>query len=223
MLAVDKGLYVSIEQVFRDIGYAQDFEPPARLVTLVTKCVERAQQFISPSYSYVISNVESVNGSRVMLEGGVSFQSDVITQLLTQAEKVAVFVLTIGSHLEDKADQMARDGLMLQATVLDAIGSQLTGRLADLVEDEIGDLARARGFTISRRFSPGYCDWDVSQQQMVFKVLKGSCAGIQLTDSCLMIPRKSLSGVIGIGYGDVAKYNPCPACDKYCCVGRRQA
>jgi hypothetical protein len=223
MLAVDEGLYVSIEQVFRDIGYARDCEPPARLVALVTKCVERAQQFVRPSYSYVVSNVESVHGSWVVLRDGVTFQSDVLAQLLTQAEKVAVFVLTIGSHLEDKANQMARDGLMLQATVLDAIGSQLTGRLAELVEDEIDDLARARGFNISRRFSPGYCDWDVSQQKMVFKVLKGSCAGIELTDSSLMVPRKSLSGVIGIGYGDVARYNPCPACDRYCCVGRRLA
>ena len=46
MLAVDKGLYVSIEQVFYDIGYARDCEPPARLVALVTKCVERAQQLV---------------------------------------------------------------------------------------------------------------------------------------------------------------------------------
>ena len=221
MLAVDKGLYISIEQVFCDIGYARDFEPSARLVALVTKCVERAQQFVRPSYSYVIGDIESVCGSQVMLEDGVTFQSNVLAQLLVRAEKAAVFVLTIGHHLEDKANQLARDGLMLQATVLDAIGSQLTGRLADLVVDEIDDLARAQGFAISRRFSPGYCDWDVSQQKMLFRVLKSSCAGIELTDSCLMVPRKSLSGVIGIGYDDVAKYNPCPACDRYCCVGRR--
>ena len=221
MLAVDQGLYVSIEKVFRDIGYAQDFEPPARLVALVTKCVERAQQFLRPSYSYVISDIESVHGSRVMLEGGIIFDSDVLAQLLTRAEKAAVFALTIGCQLEEKANQLAQGGLMLQTTVLDAIGSQLAERLADQVEDEIDDMARARGFSISRRFSPGYCDWDVRQQEMVFKMLKGNCAGIQLTDSYLMIPRKSLSGVIGIGYSEVAKYNPCPACDRYRCVGRR--
>lgn len=222
MAKVIEGSYVSIEQVFRDIGYAQDNKPPARLVALVTKYAERAQDFIRPSYSYIISNVELVHRSRVMLGNGVIFQSDVIAQMLTRAEKVAVFALTIGSHLEDKANQMAQDRLMLQATVLDAIGSQLTERLAVLVEGEIDDLAHAQGFTISRRFSPGYCDWDVRQQKMVFKVLKGNCAGIQLTDSCLMIPRKSLSGVIGIGYGDIAGYNPCLACDRYRCVGRRE-
>ena len=223
MLAVDKGLYVSIEQVFCDIGYAQDFEPPARLVTLVTKCVEQAQQFIRPSYSYVINNVESVHGPRVVLVDGVAFQSEVIAQLLTQVEKVAVFVLTIGRHLEDKANQMARGGLMLQATVLDAIGSQLTVRLADLVEDEIDDLARARGFTISRRFSPGYCDWNVRQQKKIFRTLDGDTAGIRLTDSQLMMPRKSISGIIGIGLPDreIERYNPCLTCKKKECPGRR--
>jgi hypothetical protein len=43
-----------------------------------------------------------------------------------------------------------------------------------------------------------------------------------LTDSYLMLPRKSVSGIIGIGCGaGVKDYNPCRTCDKRGCPGRR--
>jgi len=51
--------------------------------------------------------------------------------------------------------------------------------------------------------------------------MKGDYAGVKLTDGCLMIPRKSISGIIGIGPIEIEKYNPCNTCDKLDCVGRR--
>ena len=84
-------------------------------------------------------------------------------------------------------------------------------------------MARADGFVISRRFSPGYCDWDVSQQKMIFEAVNADSIGVHLTDECLMIPKKSISGIIGIGHseGGLEDYNPCTTCDKRDCLERR--
>jgi cobalamin-dependent methionine synthase I len=94
-------------------------------------------------------------------------------------------------------------------------------KLADSVESQISEVAHNQGLTITRRFSPGYCDWNVNQQEMVFQTMKGDCAGVRLTNGYLMIPNKSISGIIGIGPGEIAKYDPCKTCDQYDCVGRR--
>ncbi|GAH91002.1 unnamed protein product, partial [marine sediment metagenome] len=51
----------------------------------------------------------------------------------------------------------------------------------------------------SRRLSPGYCDWKIDQQKMVFRAMKDDSAGVRLTEECLMLPQKSISGIIGIG------------------------
>ena len=212
---------INSQRVFRDIGYAVDSKPSARMVSLVNEYIANAHQFIAPSFSYVVRDIELVHGSTVLLEDGVIFESEVIARLLEKADKVAVLTLTIGNYLEDTAAQLAQGGLVLQSAVLDAIGSDATERLADSVESQISEVAHNQGLTISRRFSPGYCDWDVSQQRMVFKTMKGDCAGIQLTNSCLMLPRKSISGIIGIGPSEVEDYNPCKTCDKNDCVGRR--
>ena len=191
------------------------------MVSLVNDYIENAHQFISPSFSYAVRDIVLVTGNSVMIEYGVIFKSEVISKLLEKANKVAVFVLTIGNYLEDAAAQLAQDGLVLQSAVLDAIGSDAVEKLADSVESQISEVAHNQGFTITRRFSPGYCDWNVNQQKMVFQAMKGDYAGVRLNDGCLMIPRKSISGIIGIGPGEIEKYNPCETCDKYDCVGRR--
>jgi hypothetical protein len=59
---------------------------------------------------------------------------------------------------------------------------------------------------------------------MIFKILHDDTAGVGLTDESLMIPRKSVSGIIGIGDMDsgVEEYNPCITCIKKECPGRRE-
>ena len=221
MVTVSNRFDINRQRVLCDIGYRADFEPSARMVSLVNEYTENAHELIEPAYSYVIKDIKLVQGPRVVIEDSITFESEVIARLLEQCEKVAVFTMTIGNPLEEMVCYLAESGLILQASVLDAIGSGIAEKLADFVQDRIGEIARAQGLTISRRFSPGYCDWDVSQQKMVFRAMRGDTAGISLTDGCLMVPGKSISGIIGIGNSNVENYNPCITCDKHDCVGRR--
>jgi len=226
MLATKSRIDVKVnrKQVCHYIGYSAGYKPPARILSLVDEYVEHAHQLIEPSYSYVIRDIEWAQGSIAFIEDSIVFKSQVITRLLEHCCKVAVFVVTIGEHLEEMACWLAEDGLILQAAVLDAIGSDAVERVADFVQDMIRQVANGQDLVISRRFSPGYCDWDIGQQRMVFWAMNGNTVGIRLTGRCLMIPQKSISGIIGIGPGDgnVENYNPCETCDKrHDCRGRR--
>ena len=221
MLAVRDRLDIDGRQVLQEIGYYTKRKPPARILSLVDEYIENVNYLISPSYSGVVRDIKSVQGSRVVIEGSVVFESEVLAQLLERCDQVAVFALTIGGHLEETVDQLTDNGLVVQASVLDAIGSAAVESVADFVYGTIREIARARGLYTSRRFSPGYCDWEVGQQKKVFRTVNGDSAGIRLTDGCLMLPRKSISGIIGIGPKEIANYNPCKGCDKVDCIGRR--
>jgi len=213
---------VDTEQVFSRMGYGTDGVPSARVESLVKEYADNICHLVEPSYSYVIRDINSVRGSRVFIEGSVTFRSNVIARLLEDCQKVAVFVLTVGGRLGEVVRQLSGDGLMVQAAVLDAIGSDTAETLAHVVQDIVGKEAEADGLGISQRFSPGYCDWRVSQQRMVFRAMGSDTAGVRLTDGCLMIPQKSISGIIGIGPADkVESYNPCLTCKKRDCEGRR--
>lgn len=204
------------------MGYGTAGVPSARIESLVREYADNICHLIEPSYSYVIRDVNSVRGSRVFIEGSITFRSNIIARLLEECQKVAVFVLTVGGRLGEVVRQLSGDGLMVQAAVLDAIGSDTAETLAHVVQDIIAREAAAEGLGISQRFSPGYCDWRVSQQKMVFRAMGGDTAGVRLTDGCLMVPQKSISGIIGIGPRDkVESYNPCLTCKKHDCRGRR--
>jgi len=222
MVAISNLIDIDSQQVLRNIGYGADCEPSARIESLISDYIENTCHLTEPLYSYVVKRISLVQGSRVVIEGSVTFQSEVIARLLEQCEKVAVFLVTISGHLEETVNQLAADGLVLQAAVLDTIGSGVIETVTDFVQERISEDARTQGLCISRRFSPGYCDWDISEQKMVFRAMNGDYAGIRLTEQCLMLPQKSISGIIGIGpCNKVENYNPCKTCDKQDCVGRR--
>ena len=209
--------------VCRYLGYKADVEPSARIASLLDQYMERARHLIEPSYSYIISDIDRVEVSRALIKGRIVFKSEVIARLLERCEKVAVFILTIGDRLEETIGRLADDGLIVEAYVLDAIGSSVAESLADVVQSKIGDLARAQGLCISRRFSPGYCDWDINQQRVLFRAIDGDSSRVYLSEECMMMPQKSISGIIGIGLRDqgVESYNPCETCNKRNCPGRR--
>ncbi|MFC2017995.1 vitamin B12 dependent-methionine synthase activation domain-containing protein [Chloroflexota bacterium] len=211
------------KRVYRRIGYSPGNRVSARISNLIDDYIDNVDHIIEPAYSYVIRDVEWVQESRVFIDGSITLESKVIAQLLEQCNKVAMFIMTIGSHLEETTRQLADDGLVLQSAILDAVGSNATEKVAGCIQNEIEEIVREQGFSISPRFSPGYCDWDIRQQQMIFQVVDGDPLGIHLTETCLMIPRKSISGIIGIGTPDsnVSSYNPCRTCHKRNCTSRR--
>ncbi len=56
------------------------------------------------------------------------------------------------------------------------------------------------------RYSPGYCGWHVSGQMALFDYLGPDAVGITLTESFLMHPLKSVSGVIVAGQPDIHRF-----------------
>ena len=221
MLALTNPIVVDKQKVLNRIGYANEYQPSARIMSLVNDYIENYHDLLSPSYSYTIKDVVSVEGSIVTIEGSIQFKSKVIARLLEPCEKVAVFALTVGNYLEKMVAYLAENGLMLQATVLDAIGSDSAEKLAVFVEDRISKLASLDDLRTSLRFSPGYCDWAISQQKVVFQTLGDDTAGVVLTERSLMIPQKSVSGIIGLAKGNIEDYNPCLTCRKKACPGSR--
>ncbi len=219
----DVSIDIDKEQVCRYIGYEDGQLLSARISSLIDDYAEHANGLINPSYSYVIRDVEWARGSIAFVEGSIIFKSRIIAKLLERCSQVAIFLVTIGKYLEETSFHLAKDGRVLQATVLDAIGSVAVEKVAGFVQARIREIVKAEGQVTSRRFSPGYCDWNIGQQQMLFYALIGNAIGIRLTGECLMIPQKSISGIIGIGPSDanVEDYDPCKTCRKKDCPGRR--
>ena len=81
------------------------------------------------------------------------------------------------------------------------------------------------GEGVTNRVSPGYCGWDVEDQHPLFAILGKGFLDVRLTDAALMVPLKSVSGVIGIGAGAERHEYACAVCPREECPtrGRRLA
>lgn len=115
------------------------------------------------------------------------------------------------------------EGDMVRVFIADAIGSCLAETCADNMEATLQQNINKLGWQRTNRFSPGYCGWHVREQQRLFTFFPKEPCGVHLTDSSLMIPIKSVSGVIGLGL-DV-RYNPytCGLCDFAKCYKRKKS
>jgi hypothetical protein len=119
------------------------------------------------------------------------------------AIRVALCLCTIGPALEAAvAELMETD--VLRGLILDAFGSQAVAEISRQTERNVAARARELGLVPSKRFAPGYRSWPVEEQAFLFSRLPADRIGVRLTDSYMMIPRKSYSFRVNFCAGPAA-------------------
>jgi hypothetical protein len=115
-----------------------------------------------------------------------------------------------------------KDGDLLTGYIYDVAGSVIVDAAADFMQNELELSVNLSGKKITNRYSPGYCGWYVAEQHKLFQLVPDNYCGIRLTESALMDPVKSISGIIGIGAN--VKMNPytCGLCEMKNCVYRKK-
>ncbi|HMT66207.1 MAG TPA: vitamin B12 dependent-methionine synthase activation domain-containing protein, partial [Bacteroidales bacterium] len=142
----------------------------------------------------------------VEVEGVVFHVKPIVFSQIKNAESVALFICTAGSEVDELSRKSMKEGDLLRGYVYDVIGSEVAEGAADRMQESMKTAVASSGMSITNRFSPGYCGWDVAEQHKLFTFFRENYCGITLTDSALMNPVKSVSGMIGIG--SRVKYSP---------------
>ncbi|HCT93916.1 MAG: hypothetical protein A2X19_05020 [Bacteroidetes bacterium GWE2_39_28] len=143
-----------------------------------------------------------------------------ISRIFEKSEKTALFVLTLGIGYEKIADAYRGDSLLYYLT--DVIASEYTEVIAQVINRKIAEYASSLGLGSSNRYSPGYCGWKLSGQRALFSFLPPIPCGIELTDSCLMKPVKSISGAVAIGKNIRFQKYDCSICKDEICLYRKK-
>jgi cobalamin-dependent methionine synthase I len=133
----------------------------------------------------------------------------------------AVFVATAGPKFEAWSKRLIEEGELVLGYMVDAAASEAAERAMDLIQEHFAGWIKERGLRVTNRFSPGYCGWPVSDQHALFSLLPERFCGVALTPSSLMVPIKSVSGLIGIGPGVRFHPYPCRWCELKNCYKRR--
>jgi hypothetical protein len=186
----------------------------APLVAAAGEVIDEAQSLLVPAALYTIAPVRHLEHKQVVLENEATFSGSLVTRALAGATEVATVVCTIGPALEERMSELFAAGEALRAVALEGAGIAAIRQVSNAVSVRICDEATARGLSVGMRASPGQEGWSIQQQRVVFGEVPAEEIGVRLTSSCLMLPRKSVSFVIGLGPEMRADAVPCDYCSK---------
>lgn len=157
-----------------------------------------------------------VDATGVTLESGTRFNSRDLAAHLKGCEEALLLGATLGSRVDAAIRRLALDSV--------AEGAAAQAVAAALIEsycDEVQARFDTGGLAQRPRFSPGYGDWDLAEQRLIFPVL--NCAkliGLTLTEGCMMAPSKSVTAVIGLSEDVQCVWNKCMTCGNINCPYR---
>ena len=180
-------LQITPADVYEQMGY-HGAEPDEATRRETLSVIKNVSEWVRPAFCYFV---------RPELPPFDTGQ--IIQRQLRGSEAYALFVCTSGEAFEAFQQQLKADGDMVRVFIADALGSVIAEKCADRMEEHLQQSIDKLGWHHTNRFSPGYCGWHVSQQQRLFPLFEGHTCGVRLTESSLMVPIKSVSGIIGLG------------------------
>ncbi|PKP54901.1 hypothetical protein CVT91_17620 [Candidatus Atribacteria bacterium HGW-Atribacteria-1] len=200
----DIKLKIDEDEVLRYQGYSKNkIKIPSEVILqIIREEITRSHNLFEPQGIYSSIKIKQISFSdgRADLKNGFSLNfSNSIINLLKGTSYLVLGVVTIGSSLENKVSEFFTQGEYPRAIALDAVGTVAVESLSRYIRNLVCQEAKEQYFKTTRYFSPGYGDWDISQQKDIFKIIPTNKIGVSLTESCMILPRKSLSWIIGIG------------------------
>jgi hypothetical protein len=194
------------------------------IVDAARRALELGERLIDAAVAFGVFDVEAVGRDAVALAGGRTLGGALVVDVLRGAERVAVAVATIGGALERRASALMVDEPLL-ALAVDGLGTAALGLLSTSVCRHFDEMAAGTGLQATVPASPGMDGWPLAEgQRELFGLVDAGGIGVRLMSSCQMIPRKSVSLVIGMGSGVTRGESPCERCGmrdacRYKCFG----
>ena len=144
---------------------------------------------------------------------------------LAGCDKVILLSATVGDAIEDEVTARFARGEYVSSVLLDAAATTAVEQIADGMEKAIAPQMARAGYGMRWRFSPGYGDWPLDQQPEMIRVCHCKDIGVGLSDSSMLVPRKSITAIIGLykveaGKAEHATPKGCAACGKTDCPSR---
>jgi len=179
------------------LGYRSATQVPEKTSRLLDGVLDEARPLLAPRAICAVQSIERPEAGGLVIGATLRTASRSLATRLEGCGSALLFAATIGPALEEWVRRLNEGGEITRALLADACGSAAAIALGTALESaavrEFGDL----GLEPTRRYAPGYGDWDLECQAPLMALVDATRIGITLTDEFLMLPGKSISGVIG--------------------------
>lgn len=181
---------------------------------LLQRLIDSAQAVMTPAAAYRTVYIDEKHEDRVVIERAV-FTSRVLRRNLDTVGRVFPFVLTVGPAMDEIIESKTD---MLEKYLLDEIGNIILREARGRFEQYLRSAFALEKISCMAPGSLG--DWPIQEQKPLFSLLPGvsTTFGVRLTESFLMLPRKSISGIY---FPSETTFFSCQLCPREHCDGRK--
>lgn len=193
---------------------------------LIEKACLEAQLLSVSKGSWQIYDYNSCTHT-IEIDEPLQIKGNSIQKHLANCDKVIVLAATIGEAIEQKITEYFKLGEYSFSLLLDAAATTAVEMTADQMEKAMLRIAAAQGYRMKTRFSPGYGDWDIKFQPEMLRLAEANNIDMKLTDSYMLMPRKSITAIIGLTSNTAetlqAQKHNCKQCNKLDCLARKES
>ena len=186
------------QEILRYLGHKNQHVPQA-LDKMINECLDMMQQaIVSRQVHLNVPLLHDVEG--ITVEGtGIFLNGHATVNYLRGCESVTIMAATL-STAADALIQKWQDIDLTRALILDACATGLIESFCDETEQTIRQKAAEQGLGAIARISPGYGDFPLEAQPQILQTLNAAKRiGLTCTPHHLMLPRKSVTAIIGLG------------------------
>ena len=204
-------LKVEPEQILKRLHVAENNQ---HMNKILRELLEISYQRVKPKAVYEVSYVDNKSEDCLNI-AGVRFTSRVLRVNLDTVERVFPFIVTCGKEL-DRIAVAAND--LMRNFCLDAIKEEFLRSALEYLKDYV---KRRYALPQLSMMNPGSLeDWSITQQRELFSIFSNveALIGVRLTESSIMIPVKSVSGIL---FPTEIAFESCQLCPRESCVERR--
>jgi hypothetical protein len=217
------------EMVIQAQGVPRSVTPDERIVLLAQEAIAIYRAMAKPIG--VIMELSKEDFEDIYSGEGRNDTSSPVQPIFRDSDDLALFAVTIDEDICQEISRQFSVGDYALGAMLDSTASEGTEMTAQAVEDlyrsHLQSIKRFKVGSGILRFSPGYCGWHISGQRKLFRSLRPEDIGIELNQSYLMKPIKSISGIIVSGKKEIFEFEDafsfCADCTTHSCRERIEA
>ena len=188
---------IDIKKVYRYLGYQENENIiTPNIEKLVKEEIDEVLEKVSEKYLF--SSILPVNIGKTTFISDLELLGKDIKLHLEGSSQAVLFAATLGLQIDSLIRKYEQTS-MAKVVVIDAICNVLIEDVADIAENELREKLKEEGLYLTERYSPGYGDLPISSQSSILSALDTARKiGLTVTDSGIMIPRKSITAILGI-------------------------
>ena len=207
---------LSRQSVWFAMGY-RGSTPEQRICDMAEEVIDALLPAAVVKYMYRLVPASKISPTAITLGGTVFNPGGIIGSYLDGMTEACIFIGTAGREFDAKLKEINSEGDIVTDFIADSIGTVLAELAVDRLERDLRP-----GLNLSMPYSPGYCGWDIREQQSFFPLFPPEPCGVTLTASSLMQPEKSVSGFFAMGEKLIRQPYHCEICKNSKCYKRRK-